>query len=360
MKNYQKYIPNILTCSRILLTPLVIALGLTNHMKILIGLVIIIALTDYLDGLLARRWNVQSELGAKLDAIADKVLVIGLLTILVIQKKIFLYILILESIIAFLNLYFYFKKGIANSLMIGKIKTWIIFITIVLGISDIMVVNWNLPIQFFIILTVIFQIFTLVAYIKSYIDFKSKKKRLMDEYIEYFDLVKPILTHPEFQKRKEYMHHIGETVYDHTLRVSFDSYTIAKKFGWDYKAAAIGGLLHDFYDKPWQTNKEKKPFFQKHGFVHAEQARINAKKFFPNMMNKKTEDIIKKHMFPLNKRPPKYKESWLICFIDKADSMDFLMHPRALFHLFFRKEIEEEKKMTKKNFVKKLKKKLHF
>lgn len=155
------------------------------------------------------------------------------------------------------------------------------------------------------------------------------------------------------------MHHIGETVYEHTLRVSFDSYKIAKKFGWDYEAAAIGGILHDFYDKPWQTTKEKKPFLKKHGFVHAEQARKNAIKYFPEKINPKIEDIIKKHMFPLNKRLPKYKESWLITLVDKADSIDFLMHPSILYQLLFKKEIVEVKKEDKKNFIRLITSKLH-
>lgn len=149
-------------------------------------------------------------------------------------------------------------------------------------------------------------------------------------------------------------------MYEHTLRVSFDSYKIAKKFGWDYEAAAIGGILHDFYDKPWQTKKEQKtPFLKKHGFVHAEQARKNALKYFPDKMNPKIEDIIKKHMFPLNRRLPKYKESWLITIIDKADSMDFLMHPAALYRLFFKKEIEEAQKINRKHFIQLITSKLH-
>ncbi len=98
----------------------------------------------------------------------------------------------------------------------------------------------------------------------------------------------------------------------------------------DYKALAIAGLLHDFYDKPWQSTFEKTPFFKKHGFVHAEQARVNAKKHFPHLVDEKIEDMIKTHMFPLNRRFPKYKESWLLTLVDKADSMDFLLHPLLL------------------------------
>ena len=133
MENSKKYIPNILTASRLVFTPIVIFLGLTNHYKILIAVAMIIAFTDFLDGYLARKWGVVSELGARLDVIGDKMLAIGLLLILIIKNHAFFYVLILECIISVLNLYFYFRKGIAASLLVGKFKTWIIFITIILG-----------------------------------------------------------------------------------------------------------------------------------------------------------------------------------------------------------------------------------
>ena len=134
-------------------------------------------------------------------------------------------------------------------------------------------------------------------------------------------------------------------MYDHVLRVSYDCYKIGKKLKLDYKALAIAGLLHDFYDKPWQDCFEKTKFFEKHGFVHAEQARINAKRFFPNLINEKIEDMIKTHMFPLNIRPPKYKESWILTIVDKADSMDFLFHP-LLMSTKVRKKILAKKKKS--------------
>ena len=91
MNQLKKYIPNILTLSRIILTPLIVYLGLTNHINILIGIAIVVALTDYFDGMLARRWHVVSSLGAKLDAISDKVLAIGLLIILIYKNHAFFY-----------------------------------------------------------------------------------------------------------------------------------------------------------------------------------------------------------------------------------------------------------------------------
>ena len=68
----KKYIPNILTSLRIIAIPFIIYLGITNHYKTLIVLAALIAFTDFLDGFLARKWEVTSLLGANLDAIADK------------------------------------------------------------------------------------------------------------------------------------------------------------------------------------------------------------------------------------------------------------------------------------------------
>lgn len=152
---------------------------------------------------------------------------------------------------------------------------------------------------------------------------------------EYYEIVKEILEHKEFLKRKNYKHHGEITVYDHCLKVSHIAYKISKKFkSFDSNSVAIGGLLHDFYFKPWQDNTEKRSFFKKHGFVHANEALINSKKYFPKYINKKTKNIIERHMFPLNKVPPKYKEAWLVSFVDKYVSMEvFFMKPSFLLKL---------------------------
>ena len=86
-----------------------------------------------------------------------------------------------------------------------------------------------------------------------------KKKTISEEYLE---IVSNILEHPEFQRRKDFPHHGNISVYDHCLAVSYTAYCIAKKMGVDYKSAAIGGLLHDFYTSPWQDCTEKKKIFE--------------------------------------------------------------------------------------------------
>ncbi len=68
---------NGLTISRLILgLPIVLALESGNN-DIFILLIIIGGLTDYLDGYFARKYNHQSILGAKLDPLADKILLLG-------------------------------------------------------------------------------------------------------------------------------------------------------------------------------------------------------------------------------------------------------------------------------------------
>lgn len=350
----KKYIPNILTILRIIFTPVVIFLGLTNHYKILIFLAIIIAFTDAVDGFLARRWNVTSELGAKLDAIADKMLAIGLLLILIIKKKAFFYVFVLECMIALLNLFFYFKKRVSASLLVGKFKTWIIFITIILGFVGLVFPEFE--VNLFIYFTVFLQVITLICYLIYGIQTtKAKKKGIKADYLEFYQIIEPILIRAEMQKRKEYPHHINESVYAHVLRVSYDCFKIGKRLRMDYKSLAIAGLLHDFYEKPWQYSKEKKPFLQKHAFTHAKNAVENSKKVFGSeIVTPKVENIMITHMFPLNKKIPRNREAWLLTLVDKADSIDFILHPIVLFKIFCNKEYDQQKKLTLKRIRKKI------
>lgn len=149
----------------------------------------------------------------------------------------------------------------------------------------------------------------------------------MNNDLEFISYIKEVISNPEFIKRKNYMHHENESVYDHSMKVAYKSFLYAKKHNLDKKNITIGAILHDFYFKPWQENKEKKKFLKMHGFVHASEALENSIKYFPNLINDMTRDIILRHMFPLNITPPKYKESWVVTFMDKSSSMDILKHP---------------------------------
>lgn len=148
---------------------------------------------------------------------------------------------------------------------------------------------------------------------------------------EYINIIKPIITNEEFLKRKYYHHHENRSVYGHSLMVSIRSYKLAKKLGLDYKSAAIAGLLHDFYYNDWQLSTAKTSLENAHGFKHASEALNNSRLYFPNYMNKKIEDAILRHMFPLNFIPPIYLESWIICMVDKYCSFEIFRKPQNLY-----------------------------
>lgn len=78
-------LPNILTLSRILVIPVIVALFYVGGEKarwIACGLFALAAVTDFFDGYIARRWNSVSALGRFLDPIADKLIVSAMLLLL--------------------------------------------------------------------------------------------------------------------------------------------------------------------------------------------------------------------------------------------------------------------------------------
>ncbi len=349
----KKYIPNILTLSRLLITPLLIYLGLTNHIITLIIVAILITLTDFLDGYLARKWQVTSAFGAKADMIADKFLAITLLILLIMKINLFFYILILEIIIAIVNIYIFIKSKYINSLLIGKIKTWCLFTTILAGFMSILFPWLKIFTTILALITIFIQLIALYKYVSYY--FKSKKtpKEYTKEYQEFCQIIEPFINNKEYLKRKKYPHHINESVYEHTLRVAYDCFKIGRKLKLDYHSLTIAALLHDFYEKPWQYDTEKKPFLQMHAFTHAHNAVLNAQKNFGELITPKIANIMETHMFPVNKKIPRSKEAWLLTIVDKADSMDFILHPIILYHIFRKEEIKPKNKKTKKNVNKK-------
>ena len=161
---------------------------------------------------------------------------------------------------------------------------------------------------------------------------EEKELKKLDKKIdeEFYEIVSPILEHPEFQKRLEYHHHENRSVYTHSLMVSLYSYKVAKKLKLDYRSTAIAGLLHDFYYDDWQVHP-KKGLKNFQGFVHAKEAYENSKIYFPTMLNEKINDSIIKHMFPLTIKPPQYLEGWIITMVDKYTSLEIFKYPKELY-----------------------------
>ena len=64
-------LPNLLSLFRLLASPVLIALAGSGARGAFAVLLTCALLSDALDGWIARRWNLSSELGAKLDSLAD-------------------------------------------------------------------------------------------------------------------------------------------------------------------------------------------------------------------------------------------------------------------------------------------------
>jgi cardiolipin synthase len=71
-------IPNIITLGRILLVPFIVWAIASNQMEIAFAIFIVAGVSDAVDGFLAKRFNMTSELGALLDPLADKALLVSI------------------------------------------------------------------------------------------------------------------------------------------------------------------------------------------------------------------------------------------------------------------------------------------
>jgi CDP-diacylglycerol--glycerol-3-phosphate 3-phosphatidyltransferase len=83
-------LPNLLTLSRIIAVPLLVFLlwrPAPVDYAITFVLYCVVAVTDYLDGYLARAWGSISRLGQFLDPIADKIMVAAVIVMLISTRK---------------------------------------------------------------------------------------------------------------------------------------------------------------------------------------------------------------------------------------------------------------------------------
>lgn len=80
-------IPNILTIFRIVLIPFIIWSYCLNRQNFTLVLIILSAVTDVLDGIIARRFNMVTAVGKALDPVADKLTLLALLILSCHKRK---------------------------------------------------------------------------------------------------------------------------------------------------------------------------------------------------------------------------------------------------------------------------------
>ena len=130
--------------------------------------------------------------------------------------------------------------------------------------------------------------------------------------LQYMNIVDKYINNKKFQKTKSIEQH-GITRFEHSLKVSYYSYKIAKLLRLNYRETAVGGLLHDFFIS--SNNMGKKEKFSLF-FSHPKYALKTASDEFELTILEK--DIIRNHMFSTTPAVPKYLESWIVCLVDKC------------------------------------------
>lgn len=136
-----KNVPNILTIIRIILIPFFVFLffsDLPHNMSFALVIFIIAGMTDVLDGFIARRFNLVSDVGKVLDPLADKMMLLSVLICLTSTGLVPLWILILimlkEMVMIYGGVYLYFSNTqiIIPSNKYGKLGTLMFYFAIFL------------------------------------------------------------------------------------------------------------------------------------------------------------------------------------------------------------------------------------
>ncbi len=135
-------LPNFITTIRIILAPVFVIYLINDRFLPALIVFLMCAVSDGLDGMLARVLNQRSKLGAYLDPIADKLLLVAAfvtlsvrghlpawLTVLVFSRDIMI---LLGVIVLSLNR----MEFIVKPSPVSKVTTWLQFITIVAVLSQ--------------------------------------------------------------------------------------------------------------------------------------------------------------------------------------------------------------------------------
>lgn len=138
-------LPNILTVARILMVPIFVVLmalnGVWEYMKyISLGVFVLAAITDFIDGQIARKKNIVTRFGKLMDPLADKILVsagfIMLTGLDIIPAWVTVIVVARDFLLNTIRMFGTEAGETIAAGVSGKIKTAFQMLTIVLGIID--------------------------------------------------------------------------------------------------------------------------------------------------------------------------------------------------------------------------------
>lgn len=164
-------IPNILTIIRFILIPFIYISVISGHFLTALIIFTISALTDILDGYIARKFNYITDIGKLIDPLADKLTQISLLLSLailgILPWWIFLIVFVKELVLVVSASVLYSKKDVVvYSKWYGKLATTLFYLAIV---CSLIINQFNIMIPFRIdlylyYLAIMATIFSLIMY----------------------------------------------------------------------------------------------------------------------------------------------------------------------------------------------------
>ena len=142
----------------------------------------------------------------------------------------------------------------------------------------------------------------------------------MKNNTQFQSAVSTVLENENMQLTKTFTQHGNVSVFGHCMAVAAYSKALADKLGISYDCDSLvrGAMLHDFFLYDWHETSDIGDGL--HGFAHPYTASKNAIREF--RLSPRELDIIRKHMWPLTlTKIPQYRESWLVCAVDKYCSV---------------------------------------
>ena len=171
-------IPNFLTRLRIFAPVFLIPCALTGNFVLATVIAALLGLTDCFDGFLARKWNATSNYGQKLDAVSDKLFVIGIaIPILITNPLLILPTIVLETVIGSINFKSQIKGNNPKSTLLGKFKTTVLYVFLA---SIYLTKALNIPLSLF-ALTCYTNVLQLSTAVQYYMIDKKKENEKNEE-----------------------------------------------------------------------------------------------------------------------------------------------------------------------------------
>ena len=175
-------LPNKLTVFRILCIPVfvifLLADGITYNNYIAVAIFILASLTDFLDGKIARKYNLVTNFGKFMDPLADKLLVCSALICLIQLELIPAWVVIIiiarEFIISGFRLVASDNGVVIAASYWGKFKTAFQMLTVIVLIL-------NIPNKVFTILGTVLIYVSLALTVISLIDYIAKNKDVLKD-----------------------------------------------------------------------------------------------------------------------------------------------------------------------------------